>query len=792
MTTHISDDRLRAALDDIVAVMAVAAGQRPSASTPPSFVSEAADSAGDQAQSDPLVHVHVVGSRPRQIASLQTEIPTDVRTQLNVDAFWSHQAQAIDHVLAGDSVVIASGTASGKSLVSQCAIGVAGADDRPATALLLFPTKALGHDQLRALNALDLDGVVAAAYDGDSTDAERTWVRRHANVICTNPDMLHHGILPRHGHWATFLRRLRYVVVDETHVFRGIFGAHVAHVLRRLQRLCAELGSEPTFIFASATVAQPEILTSALCGKNVIPITEDGSPRGERVLVVANPPLLDPTTGKRASSHRITAQIAATLISRGLRTIVFCRSRHATETVSAAIRAQLRPELIDKVQPYRAGYLGSERREIERDLTSGALLGVVATSALELGIDVGGLDACVVNGFPGTISSFRQQIGRIGRGTDASLAVFVAGTDQLDQYFATHPRELIDRNVEAVVVNPSNSFVLDSQIGCAAAELPLSSADEKWWGDDLDDAIRRLVGADQLRVQRQRDGNGHETRRAVWAGHGHPAGLVGLRSGSNREVRISTANGVLIGTVDASRARETLYPGASYLHRTEPYRVVELDLDRSHALIEPDDGSTTTRVRSVRELSLLGVDQQRDRGPLGVFLGAVSVRSTVTGYQRIDVRSGEVIENVELEMGDATLQTRAFWYTFSAEAIATADLHALTLPGALHAAEHSAIAMLPLFAICDRWDVGGVSTPWQSDAGAATVAIYDGYPGGVGIAELGFAAADRHLATTLEMVRRCTCTAGCPSCIQSPKCGNGNEPLDKQAAIALLTVVQAS
>lgn len=744
------------------------------------------EAAGDGTPPPSPVVARRFAARPARTATPGTPIPDEVRAHLGVESFWAHQAAAIDQVLAGNPVVLASGTASGKSLVAQCAIGVAAAQDRPATALLLYPTKALGHDQLRAIDALGLPGVVAAAYDGDAGDAERTWVRRHANVICTNPDMVHHGILPRHGQWATFLRRLRYVVVDETHVLRGVFGANVAHVLRRLRRLCAQVGADPTFIFTSATVAHPGALASTLSGRPVTEIIDDGAPRGERTVAVVNPPLLDPLTGARASSNQIAARFAATAVSHGFRTIVFCRSRNATETVSAAIRRHLDRSLAEKVQPYRAGYLASERREIETALADGDLLGVVATSALELGIDIGGLDVCIVDGFPGTLASFRQQIGRVGRGERASLAVLVAGTDQLDQYLATHPDELFDRPVEPVVVNPSNPHVLDPQIGCAAAEAPLGPDDTRFWGEDLDDAIRRLVLDDRLRVQRQTDPTGSVVPRAVWAGHGHPSGSIGIRSGSSHEIRIVTADDTLIGTVDASRAPATLYPGASYLHRTEPYRVVELDMEHHRAVVEPDDGTTFTRVRSSSELALLGIDRRQTVGSLEVFLGPVSVRSTVTGYQRIEVRTGEVIENVDLEVEDSTLTTRAFWYPFDAETITAAGVSPVHLPGALHAAEHAAISLLPLFAICDRWDVGGISTPWLADAGAAVVAVYDGYPGGVGIAELGFDASDRHLATTLEMVRSCPCTAGCPSCIQSPKCGNGNDPLDKDAAISLL------
>ncbi len=732
------------------------------------------------------VHRATESARAAHFGDHEPAVDPTVRRLLGVDRLWNHQVDALDAVLAGRSTILTTGTASGKSLVAQAAIGTACAGTRPATALFLHPTKALGHDQLRALDALGLPGVVAAAYDGDSSDTERVWVRRHANVVFTNPDMLHVGILPRHGQWATFLRRLRYVVVDEAHALRGIFGGHVAHVLRRLRRLCASLGAEPVFVLASATVDDPAGMATTLTGIDDIAVIDtDGSPRGERTIAQVNPPLVDAETGARVSAHRVTAAIAADLIAQGRRTIVFCRSRHSTETITAAIRRSVDDDLADKVQSYRAGYLSTERREIEAELSQGRLLGVVATNALELGIDIGGLDACIVHTFPGTVSSFRQQIGRAGRSQEPSLAVLVAGTDQLDQYLMAHPDELIERGPEPVVVNPSNENILDPQIDCAAAEAPLTSADAEYWGADLDDAVRRGVVGDRLRIQQLGSGDDAMGPRAVFAGNGHPAARISLRSGSGRELRIVDPSGALIGTVDAARASSTLYPGASYLHRTEPFRVVALDFDAGEATVEPDDGTTTTRADSSTELELLGTDAERRFGRIGISLGPVAVRHQVTGYSRIDIATRQVVDRVPLTLPPDSLVTRAVRYVFGPEVVAAAALATEQIPGSLHALEHALIAMLPLFAICDRWDVGGISMPWHPDTQAATIAVYDGYPGGAGIAELGHAACEAHLATTLEMLEACPCHGGCPSCVQSPKCGNGNEPLDKVGSIAL-------
>ena len=756
---------------------------------------------GEPTDAEGLLRVEHLPARAARLADTALPLPPSVRDRLGVADLWSHQARALDLVRQGRSVALATGTASGKSLVYQAAIGDAAhvgatagdAPDVPANALLLFPTKALAHDQLRALTELDLPGVVAAAYDGDSSPEERTWVRRNATVVFTNPDMLHVGMLPAHARWATFLRNLRYVVVDELHTLRGIFGSHVAHVLRRLRRLSAFYGSDPTFVFCSATIGSPAHLAAALSGLDVTEIVDDGAPRGDRYVALFNPPLLDARTGARESTTRLTAAITAALVGADHRTIAFTRSRRATEVVAAEVVRRLPPAEAGMVRPYRAGYLATERRAIEAELFSGRLKGVVATSALELGVDIGGLDACVMSGFPGTIASLWQQIGRAGRRTGPSLAVLVAGTDQLDQYLMTHPDEVFTRPPEPAVVNPANPFVLDPQLACAAYEQPLTSDDAAWWGDLLDDGVRRLVLADRLRfrpVRVPRRGattEGDEPKvAAVWSGRGDPAPDIGLRSGSGGEIRIALPSGVLVGTVDSARAASTVHPGAIYLHQGQAYRVQVLDYDDRAAIVEPDNGATTTRPRSSSDLDLLGTDRTREVGALTLSLGPVAVRSQVVGYQRTDSFTGEVIENVDLELPPSTLVTRSFWYTFDAGVVAASGVSAERLPGALHALEHAAIGLLPLFTICDRWDVGGISTVWLDDTGAPTVAIYDGYPGGAGVAELGFDAADRHLAATLAAIEACGCLAGCPSCVQSPKCGNGNEPLDKAGAVALL------
>ncbi len=736
-----------------------------------------------------LIHLAEVPARAARHADLARPLAPAITERLP-GALWSHQATAIDHIRAGRSVVVASGTASGKSLCYQVPISEAAtAPIRPGTALILFPTKALAHDQLRALTALELPGVVGGAYDGDASPEERTWVRKHASVVLTNPEMLHSGLLPHHERWATFLSRLRYVVVDELHTFRGVFGSHVAQLLRRLRRLAVHHGGDPVFVCTSATIGEPQRLASAICGVDVVPVLDDGSPCGPRTVAVWQPPLLDASSGARASAHRESAAVVAGLIGNGHTTLGFARSRRGVEIVAADTRRRLPRPLGSRVRAYRGGYLAEERRAIEDELFAGQLSGVIATSALELGIDVGGLDAVVIDGFPGTIASFWQQAGRAGRSGAGSAAVLVTGSDQLDQWLAAHPDELLTRRPEPAVVNPANPFVVDPHLRCAAHELPLTHADQRWWPGVLDDGVRRLVRADELAVR-------HRGRRqepiAVWVGAGWPSHGVGLRNASGPPVRIVTHEGERpVGDVDRARAPEQVHAGASYLHQGQHWRVVDLDLDAGVARVEPNDGATYTVPRSDTQIRLLEVDAHRSVGRARLHLGTAEVRSQVIGYQRKDALTGAHVETAPLELPAATLVTRAVWYVVEPALVEEAGFEACRLPGALHAIEHAAIGMLPLFAICDRWDVGGVSTARQVDTDRPTIVIYDAMPGGAGVAELGYEAADRHLAATRESVRACGCTDGCPSCIQSPKCGNGNDHLDKAAALELLDVILA-
>jgi DEAD/DEAH box helicase domain-containing protein len=725
-----------------------------------------------------LVHVEQIPARSERTAELDRALPEELLEHLPHSQFWSHQAEAINLARSGESLVVATGTASGKSLCYQ--VPIAESVLSGGTALMIYPTKALARDQLLSLTAWEVPGLTAAAYDGDCSPEERSWVRTHANVLLTNPEMVHQAILANHRRWSGFLKSLKFVVIDELHTLRGVFGTHVAQILRRLRRLVRFYGgSEPTVIFSSATIGEPAKLASGICGHEVAVVQSDASPSGMRSIALWNP--AEASDGDRWSINAEAALLASRLISAGLRTLVFCGSRRGTEVVASALRDSLPESLAEHVRSYRAGYLAHERRQIEAELLSGELLGVVATNALELGVNIGGLDAVVMCGYPGTIASFRQQLGRSGREQLGSVAVLVAAENSLDQWMMRHPEELFNRVSEPAVINLDNPHVFVPHLGCAAFELPLTHNDSEYWPTQLDEGIRQLVLEDRAIITSQGD-----EQTVMWSGRGTPAPTIGLRSASRGEFRIMTRSGQMIGTVDEARAYEVLHEGAVYLHQGAAWTVIELDLASLSALVVPADGDLYTQARSNISIRLLGVDNQRPVGASMLHIGSVEVTSQVTGFQTKRVSTHEVVSRDSLELPPVHLETRAVWYTFADDVVESARIDPTELPGALHASEHAAIGILPLFTICDRWDVGGVSTEWLPETDAPTVVIHDAYPGGAGIAELAFGVADSHLAATLEVLQRCPCLDGCPSCVQSPKCGNGNEPLDKAAARRLL------
>jgi DEAD/DEAH box helicase domain-containing protein len=722
---------------------------------------------------------HVTTEPPQEAISAPLPPALDERVVAalargGIETLYTHQAGAWEAAARGEHVMVTTGTASGKSLAFNLPVLDALAREPKQRALYLYPTKALAQDQARALAALAVPRVRAAIYDGD-TPGERRWqIRKWANLILTNPDMLHVGVLPHHHRWGDVLSNLRYVVVDETHVYRGVFGSHVGNVLRRLRRLAAVYGADPQFLLASATIANPGELARSLLGVEATVVAADGAPRAERTIVLWNPTLLDEELGLRASALGEAARLLAELVSHGVRTICFAKSRNAAVMIHRfAVERLGASEAADRLAPYRAGYTPEQRREIERRLTEGELLGVSATDALELGIDIGTLDCAISVGFPGTVASLRQQWGRAGRRAHG-LAVLVASEDALDQYFMRLPDALLGRRVEAAILDHTNPRVLDGHVRSAAFEAPLDDGDRAVLGDA---ALERAAVLPELK----RTAAGY-----VWAGKEYPAAAVPLRSTSADAFTVVEAEtGSLLGIVELERAYSTVHEGAVYLHLGEPYLVRELDLRGRAALVDPFRGDYYTQAKKETTTAIAEATRTERRLGLELSFGRVVVTEQVVAYQRKAIRDGATIDLVPMPMPETTFETEAVWYLPEPDTLAALD----TLPrllGTLHAAEHAMIALLPLWAMCDRWDIGGLSTNLHYQTGRPTVFVYDGHPGGVGIAERGFEVFEGWVDDTATMLAGCPCERGCPSCVQSPKCGNLNEPLDKAGALELL------
>jgi DEAD/DEAH box helicase domain-containing protein len=738
----------------------------------------------------PLTHVEFLPERVGRAVPWPTWTPDALRERLaerGVVAPWEHQAVAAGLAHDGVSVVVATGTASGKSMAYQLPGISALLEDERARVLYLAPTKALAGDQLRALTALDLPGVRAATYDGDTAFDERDWVRAHANWVLTNPDMLHRGILPSHARWASFLRRLRYVVVDECHAYRGLFGAHASLILRRLRRVAGVYGSAPTFVLASATVADPGAVAQRLVGTPVVAVTEDASPHGATTFALWEPPLTalrgEHDAPLRRAAGAESARLLADLVVEGAQTLAFVRSRRTAELTALGAQRHLAEagagRLAPRVAAYRGGYLPEERRALEAALSSGRLLGVASTNALELGLDVTGLDAVLIAGFPGTLAALWQQAGRAGRSGAASLVVFVARDDPLDTYLVHHPEAVFGRPVEASVFDPTNPYVLGPQLCCAAADLPLRAGEIEQFGETAPMVLDQLVARGLLR-----------RRPSGWYWTARERPVADIRGAGGPPVTVvNAADGAMIGTVDAGAAHSTVHEGAVYLHQGQSHVVDTLELDQSVALVHAEDPDWTTSAREITDIAIVAPARQAAFGPIGVAFGTVDVTAQTVSYVRRRISTGETLDETPLHLPPRQLRTRAVWYTVPQDSLDGVGLFQPDAPGALHAAEHAAIGLLPLFATCDRWDIGGVSTGLHPDTGMATVFVYDGAAGGAGFAERGHAALLGWLRATYDAIRACDCVAGCPSCVQSPKCGNGNDPLDKPGAVRLLDLV---
>ena len=797
-----------------------------------------------------IVHVERLPARRAHYDVLDQSLPPVLITALEsigADRFYTHQAKAINAVRTGQHVILSTGTASGKTLAYNVPVLASLIEDGQARALYLFPTKALAQDQLRSLTELtqgELTSKRFGTYDGDTPKAARARLRREANILLTNPDMLHLGILPNHTLWADFFTHLRFLVLDEAHVYRGIFGSHVGCVLRRLWRVCAKYGSAPQIIACSATIANPGEHLHRLTGINAVVVEDDGAPSSARDFVLWNPPLVDQARAVRRSANIEAARLFAQLVQAGIRTITFTRARRVAELILLYARRILEDDpstgndLAARVRAYRAGYRPEQRREIERGLRQGGdLLGVTATSALELGIDIGDLDASILVGYPGTVASMWQQAGRAGRGARRALTALIALDDPLDQYFMRHPRDLFGRPHEHALIDPSNPYVLEMHLPCAAQESPLSRGaervapdrapavrsarapcraipgwrrlsptpamttrppiasvpdgltqgdDETLFGVGFVPAMIALEEAGDLEYRADPSGQGHDH----WYPRpgAYPAQNVSLRALARSRVALLNAGNDyrILEEIEGTSALHRVHPGAIYLHQGESFRVRELDLVAGHAIVEPVQVTYYTQPREINDVRVLQSVARKDFGQVTVSLGVVRVTQQVIGYRRVQQFREQVLSLEDLDLPAQTFDTVAVWWEVPDGILSQVRRRGLDIAGGLHAVEHAAIGLLPLFAMCDRWDIGGLSTPFHPDTNTALVFIYDAFPGGVGIAEKGFELLTELWYATHEAVSECPCEDGCPSCIQSPKCGSGNEPLDKQAAILIL------
>ena len=747
-----------------------------------------------------LRHVEHLPARTATTTDLPGWVAPAVRAAVvtsGIERLWSHQAATAELAHQGRDVVVATGTASGKSLGYLLPVLTAALDGPPSgrstirggTTLYLAPTKALAADQRAAIDALAVPGVRAAAYDGDTPTDERRWIRDHAQVVLTNPDLVHHSLLPGHRQWSAFLRSLSYVVVDECHAYRGVFGTHVSLVLRRLLRVARRYGAEPTVVLASATVADPAGHASALVGRPVVPVVEDGSPRSATTCVLWEPP--EGADGARRSLSSEAADIVTALVRDDAQTLAFARSRAGVESVALQVREALqvdRPDLVGAVAAYRGGYLPEERRELERRLRSRDLMAVAATNALELGVDISGLDAVVIAGWPGRRASWWQQAGRAGRektqdGRPAreALVVSVAADDPLDGWLLDHPDYLFGDPVEAIVMDPGNIHVLAPHVAAAAAELPVTLDDVAWFGPGLREVLDMLTARSILR------------RRPAgwyWAREDRPGQHVSLRGAGAVVSLVEGRTGRVVGTVDAAAAHSQAHTGAVHVHQGQTYVVTDLDLAASTATVVHGDPGWSTTAQSVSSFDILSEERGLTTGRLRLSYGTVRVRRQVTSFVR-RLPGGEILGTHRLDLPEQVLTTRGVWWTMEPGLLEEAGIAPEQVPGAAHAAEHAAIGTLPLLATCDRWDIGGVSTDLHPDTGLPTVLVYDGYPGGAGFAARAHETVERWWEATLEVVAGCACERGCPRCVQSPKCGNGNDPLDKDAAVRLLRAIGA-
>jgi DEAD/DEAH box helicase domain-containing protein len=734
---------------------------------------------------DQIVHIERIPGQSAVFSDPHRPISSTLSAGLHkigIDRLFSHQAAAIDAIEHGENVVVVTATASGKSLCYNIPAVEAALQNSNARSLYLFPTKALAQDQQGKLNDLGVFPQVRfATYDGDTAQEDRRYIKRGAHIVLTNPDMLHLGILPYHTSWTSFFANLRFIVLDEIHSYRGVFGSNVAQVIRRLRRICDQYGASPQFIACSATIANPGDLFKRLTGLDAVTIDNNGSPTARRTFVFWNPPTTE-ETGDRGSAHIEASNLFTELVMNNVRNITFARARKSAELILRYARErfdQMGSELSGRIMSYRAGYNAEDRRAIEKGLLNGDFIGVTSTNALELGVDVGGLDATVLTGYPGTIASTWQQAGRAGRDGGNALNILIGLDGPLDQYLMRHPEYFFGQIHESAIVDPNNTRILSRHLVCAAYELPLTEQDLDRFGPASHESATALVDEGTLVLR-----NG----RYYFRGSGYPASEVNLRSASAEtySIRERSTDGKLIGTVEGARVYQTVHTGAIYLHQGETYRVRELNEDLRRAVVESVDLNFYTEPRELTHISVIAEHSSRSLGTSTAYFGEVVVTNQVLGYRCKQLYSDTVVDVVDLDLPEQAFETEGLWFTVPAGIISNLAEKGLDLCGAIHAAEHACIGMMPLFSISDRWDLGGVSTPHHPDTGMSTVFIYDGYPGGIGITESTYSRLEDLFRVTADMIASCPCKDGCPSCVQSPKCGNNNEPLDKHGALLVL------
>ena len=728
---------------------------------------------------DRVVYTGIIEPGPPHYGTLDTPLPGTITSYLDQNGIrlYTHQCNAINRIRAGNNVILTTPTASGKTLAFNLPVFSALNADPCARALYLYPTKALSNDQLATLQQMArYTGIPAkpAIYDGDTPQSKRAAIRENSRIILSNPHEIHQ-VLSWHMKWRPLLANLRFIVIDEAHRYRGVFGSHIAMLVRRLLRLAHHYGSRPQFILSTATLANPEEFSCRLTGRSFEQVNNDGSPHGRKHFVLYNP--YYDGTGER-STHQETKDLLLSCVKNNLQTLCFTGSRKMAELVTHWAREDARrtsAQLAGAISAYRAGYLPEERRAIEKQLKEGAVKGVVSTNALELGIDIGSLDAVIISGYPGTMMSTRQQAGRAGRKGDVSLAILVAQANPLDQYFMNHPEQFFSCSHEHAILDTGNPYILSGHLLCAAAELPLrEDADREFFGESFPQLLPDLASTDLVRKT---------TRGWVYTGRGRAADLVSLGGIPGETFRIN-CHGRLLETMDRVQAYREAHKGAILLHQGEMFLVKEMDLDTHTVRVTEADVDYYTQPLKEVNLVIIGTIETRMINGVKCAFGMVDVTEHYTGYK---IKRGDTIIGVEpLTLPPINFRTKAFWVIPPSDTEQNVLKKNLDLAGGLHGAEHAIIALMPLHVMCDRRDIGGLSSAAYGENGEPVIFVYDGYEGGIGLAEKGFEILPDLFATAHELVRDCRCETGCPSCIYSPKCGNDNQPLDKEATVLIL------